>query len=108
MNSHPLLSNQFIHSHPLLIEIMGHIYTRIEEEEFGEGVEYSDYLFEVIDHEVDIMFDSKVERMLCEYGFDNALKCFDDDYGLDSLPKDNFSKCILCCVIKTEYQNYAL
>jgi hypothetical protein len=49
------------------------------------------------------MYNNEVESILFDYGIDRSLKHFDDSYGLDSLPKENYSRALLACVVKDLY-----
>lgn len=61
-------------------------------------------LEEVIEDCVSGLFNSKIEKIIFEYGINKALKHFDDNYGLDSLPHDPSQYCmsILLSIVKKE------
>jgi hypothetical protein len=52
------------------------------------------------------MYNSNVESILFDYGIDRSLKHFDDSYGLDSLPKENYSRALLECIVKDMYPGW--
>ena len=40
---------------------------------------------EILDHEVNIMYNSELERLLAEFGIQRAIELYEDEYGYDAM-----------------------